>query len=295
MVMPLIAITTTTTLSITSCQLAMRPGYSPYASCQTRHTLSPVDVDAPDPLGRTQAEQPVPSDAVRTRLAALRFVGEFTAADAAVHGARLVTANHGAEGAPERISLFLLVDQGGLVVAGRHRSAATGDLLAAYDGMVELAVGRLLVDGKDVTPRTVETLLRGSSSTPAFDLALDADKPFYVLSKAMQTQEKPKDAAATSDQLPWAEVGLFEKVRRIEGVLDTHVRPALASDGGGLDLVDLQSDELIVQYHGACGSCSSSIGGTLTFIQDSLNNHLGTVLRITVSQLDTAEAPSFVP
>lgn len=237
----------------------------------------------------------MPSAAVNARLAALRFAGAFTEADAASHGCRLITASHGAETAPERISLSLLVDQGGLVQDARHRSAATGDLLAAYDMMVEMVVGRLLVDAKAITPRLVEARLRSDAGQPAFDLALDADQPFYVLTKAVQAYEKPKDAPRTADQLPWADIGLFEKVRRIESVLDQHVRPALASDGGGVDLVDLQSDELIVQYHGACGSCSSSIGGTLTFIQDSLNSNLGTTLKITVSQVETESAPSFVP
>jgi NifU-like protein len=237
----------------------------------------------------------VSSTAVRDRLAALRHQGELTDADAATHGSRLITVSHGADSAPEHITLNLLVDQGGLVTHARFKTNASGDLLAAYDAMVEMVVGRMLVEAKEITPRRVEAFLRGTGSEAAFDVALDGDKPFYVLSKAVQSLEKPKDAPATSDQLPWAEVGLFEKVRRIETVLDQHVRPALASDGGGLDLVDLQSDELIVQYHGACGSCSSSIGGTLTFIQDSLNNHLGTALRITVSQMDTEEAPSFVP
>lgn len=236
----------------------------------------------------------MPSAAVSARLAALRFVGQLTDADAAAHGCRLIAATHGADGAPEHIRLFLLVDAGGLVADARFRSNASGDLLAAYDAMVEMVVGRLLVDAAAITPRAVEAHLRGAAAEPAFDVALDGDKPFYVLTKAVQSLEKPKDAPRTSDQLPWGEVGLFEKVRRIEAVLDQHVRPALASDGGGLDLVDLQGEELIVQYHGACGSCSSSIGGTLTFIQDSLNNHLGTALRITVSQVES-EAPSFVP
>lgn len=234
------------------------------------------------------------SAAVLARLAALRFVGQLTAADASAHGGRLITATHGADNAPEHIVLSLLVDQGGLVTHARFTTKATGDLLAAYDAMVELVVGRLLVDAKDITPRRVEAALRGAGSEPAFDLALDGDKPFFVLTKAVQALEKPKDAPSTPDQLPWSEVGLFEKVRRIEAVLDQHVRPALASDGGGMDLVDLQGDELIVQYHGNCGSCSSSIGGTLSFVQDSLNSHLGTALKITVSQVDSEEAPSFV-
>lgn len=235
----------------------------------------------------------MPSPAVQSRLAALRFVGELTEADAAAHGCRLLRAVHGADAAPEHITLTLLIDQGGLVQQARFRSNASGELLAAYDAMVELTVGKPLIDAKTISPRTVEAFLRGGSDTPAFPLAPDADTPFYVLAKAVQAYEKPKDAPTTSDQLPWSEAGLFEKVRRIEAVLDQHVRPALASDGGGLDLVDLQGDELIVQYHGACGSCSSSVGGTLVFIQDNLNNHLGTTLKITVSQMDEA-APSFV-
>lgn len=237
------------------------------------------------------------SAAVRSRLAALRFVGEFTDADAAGHGCRLITTSHGADQAAERITLALLVDQGGLVADARFRSNATEDLLAAYDAMVEMVVGRPLVDATAITPRRIEAFLRGAAAEPAFPLALDADQPFFILRKAVEAYEKPKpgDGPRTADQLPWPEVGLFEKVRRIETVLDQHVRPALASDGGGIDLVDLQGDELLVQYHGACGSCSSSIGGTLNFIQDSLNNHLGTTLKITVSQLETEEAPSFVP
>lgn len=235
----------------------------------------------------------MPSATVLARLAALRFVGELTDADAAAHGCRLLIATHGADATPEHIRLTLLVDGGGVVTDARFRTNAQGELLAAYDTMTELLVGGLLVDAASITPRRVEAVLRGSDPTPAFEVALDGDKPFFVLTKAMQALERPKDAPTTSDQLPWSEVGLFEKVRRIELVLDQQVRPALASDGGGIDLVDLQGDELIVQYHGACGSCSSSIGGTLNFIQDSLNNHLGTVLRITVSQLDEA-APSLV-
>ena len=71
------------------------------------------------------------------------------------------------------------------------------------------------------------------------------------------------------------------------------MRPALASDGGGVDLVDLKADDLHVQYQGACGSCSSSVGGTLQFIQDSLNNHLGTRLTVKVASMEL-ESPGLV-
>ncbi len=232
-----------------------------------------------------------------SRLGVLRHFGELTDADASHKNLTLVTTDHGAAQAPEHISVSLLVDNAGIIRDGRFRSPAKDGLKAAYDLMIEQAIGRTLEDASRFTPRQADTQLRDPDGSPVLELVAtnhpDADHPFYVLRKALERHQGTKGqaeeavvTAGTAAALPWSEVGLFEKVRRIESVLDTHVRPALASDGGGIDLVDLKDDELIVQYHGACGSCSSSVGGTLNFIQDSLNNHLNTQLTITVSGMD---------
>ena len=79
-----------------------------------------------------------------------------------------------------------------------------------------------------------------------------------------QADEASEEAPKTADQLPWEEVGLFEKVRRIEAILDEHVRDALAADGGGIDLVDLQDNTLTVQYNGdTAAAAQDSVGGTM--------------------------------
>jgi Fe-S cluster biogenesis protein NfuA/NifU-like protein involved in Fe-S cluster formation len=232
----------------------------------------------------------MPSPAVASRLERLAFIGTFTAANASARGATLVAVDHGAVGAEDHINLTLLVDAGGVIKDARFTSPAVGDLRAAYDAMCELAVGKPVTEAAAISPAQAEALLRGNGDSPAFPLALDATKPFYVLIKAA---ERFAATPVAPPQSPFASCGLFEKVKRIEQVLDAHVRPALASDGGGLDLVDLQGDDLHVQYHGACGSCSSSVGGTLTFIQDSLNNHLAASLVVKVSGMDEA-APSLI-
>jgi NifU-like protein len=231
------------------------------------------------------------------RLSKMSHFGELTAADASTRDLTLVSTDHGAAQAPEHISVTLLVDKAGIVRDGRFRSPAKDGLKAAYDLMIEQAIGRPLEDAARFTPRQADTQLRDADGGPVLELVAtnhpDADHPFYVLRKALERHQGAKavhetvaTTGSTAATLPWTDIGLFEKVRRIESVLDTHVRPALASDGGGIDLVDLKADELFVQYHGACGSCSSSVGGTLNFIQDSLNNHLNTQLVITVSGVD---------
>jgi NifU-like protein len=232
--------------------------------------------------------QAQPSPAVEARLKRLGHVGDFTEANAQARGCSLITTEHGAQNAPDHLRLYLVVDAQGVVRDARFRSPATGDLLAAYDAMCELAVGKTVADAATITPQQVDTLLRAGSPDPAIPLSADADVPFYVLRKAA---ERSTPVARPADAKAFADCGLFEKVKRIEQVLDAHVRPALASDGGGLDLVDLKGNDLFVQYHGACGSCSSSVGGTLQFITESLNNHLAAALAVHVSGMD--EEPPF--
>ncbi|MBF0239664.1 MAG: NifU family protein [SAR324 cluster bacterium] len=56
----------------------------------------------------------------------------------------------------------------------------------------------------------------------------------------------------------------------IEDILDNKIRPALASDGGGLSVLNIDGNQVFVEYHGACGSCPSSTSGTLKFIESQL-------------------------
>jgi NifU-like protein len=227
--------------------------------------------------------------AVADRLAHLAPQGSFAEEEARERGCRLVATEHGAAGAADHIALALLVGADGRVADARYRTPAQGELLAAYDAMAELCVGRAMAEVAAISPRAVEGFLRGGAAgEPALPLAGDADAPFYVLRKA---HERWLGATGAAGARPFAEAGLFEKVKRIEAVLDQYVRPALAADGGGLDLVDLKGDELTVQYQGACGSCSSSVGGTLTFVQDALANHLGHPLTVRVSGLELEERP----
>ncbi len=59
-------------------------------------------------------------------------------------------------------------------------------------------------------------------------------------------------------------------LRQINEILDDRVRPALAGDGGGLEILSLQNKSLSIRYQGACGSCPSSIAGTLKAIENLL-------------------------
>jgi Fe-S cluster biogenesis protein NfuA len=59
-----------------------------------------------------------------------------------------------------------------------------------------------------------------------------------------------------------------ERLEKINGILDEQIRPYLQGDGGDLYVVGLDGNKLTVHYQGACGSCPSSISGTLAGIEN---------------------------
>ena len=58
-----------------------------------------------------------------------------------------------------------------------------------------------------------------------------------------------------------------ERLDKINEILDEQVRPYLQGDGGDLYVLGLSDNTLTVHYQGACGSCPSSISGTLAGIE----------------------------
>ena len=65
-----------------------------------------------------------------------------------------------------------------------------------------------------------------------------------------------------------------EKYEAIEALFDKHLRPALMSDGGNIDLDLVKGNEVIVSFQGACGSCPSSAGATLQGIERAIQQNV---------------------
>jgi len=63
-----------------------------------------------------------------------------------------------------------------------------------------------------------------------------------------------------------------ERIRKINAILDAQIRPYLQSDGGDLIVLGLKDNQLTVHYQGACGTCPSSITGTLNAISNMVRS-----------------------
>jgi Fe-S cluster biogenesis protein NfuA len=61
---------------------------------------------------------------------------------------------------------------------------------------------------------------------------------------------------------------------RINELLDEKVRPYLMGDGGYIEVLGLKDHTLNIRYQGACGSCPSSLTGTLMAIESMLKEQV---------------------
>ena len=103
----------------------------------------------------------------------------------------------------------------------------------------------------------------------------DADWPELVRLIAVPLRAAPAAAAQSAATVFAARASIADlserdqaRLEAICDLLDARIRPSLKADGGDLDIVGLVGNELSIHYQGACGSCPSSISGTLSAIEN---------------------------
>ena len=175
----------------------------------------------------------------------------------------------------------------------------------AYGGKISLGVGENLcaqVEGLTIREACIlkgsdmEVALRDDLAIPAVpeskltafeavDSLLKLAEAEYPTAKAMaeasiavkvnQEQSAPSARELSLAEQAWLGLNKDEQVQQVNLVLDEKVRAALNADGGNVEVVDiLESKKIIIQYQGACGSCGSSIGATLSFIENTLRKEI---------------------
>jgi Fe-S cluster biogenesis protein NfuA len=111
-------------------------------------------------------------------------------------------------------------------------------------------------DGKAHWPELLREL-----AVPIRDAPSAQERSAELIGKS---SDRPDGVAFDDSKLSPAE---REKLDMIRQLLDEQVRPYLQGDGGDLYVLGLEDNVLKVHYQGACGSCPSSISGTLAGIE----------------------------
>lgn len=211
--------------------------------------------------------------------------GSFTKEESEKRGVRLVT---GEEGAPEEhnyVKFYFLVDkEDGMIVDARFQVFGQSALIGAAEAACELIAGKNYDQARRITADLIDKQVRDRPEKQAFppetyphlNLVLGA-----IDEAAEQCTDLPLPSSYSAPPAPmdigevleggipnWDEMPLKEQLQIIEQVLDHDIRPYVALDAGGVNVLDLQMGrKLQISYEGTCTSCYSAIGTTLSYIQ----------------------------
>jgi NifU-like protein len=219
-----------------------------------------------------------------------RSVGFFTKEESEARGMRLAEALEGVPKDGNAVKLFWLVDKDdGIIVDAKFQVYGQSALIGAAEAACELLIGKNYEQARRISADLIDRQVRDKSEEPAFpretyphiNLVLGAielaaeqctDIPFAdtYISAPVPTNPGEKVEGGYPG---WLELPLKKKIAVIEEVLNQDVRPYIALDAGGVEVLNLLNDkEVIIAYQGSCTSCYSAVGTTLSYIQQVLRN-----------------------
>lgn len=217
-----------------------------------------------------------------------RCAGIFSREGAEERGMRYVEASEGRLEDGNIVTLYWLVDpEDGIIVDAKFQLFGQSALIGASEAACELLIGKNYDQAKRISAELIDKQLRDKPDISAFP------KETYphlniVLGAIEECSEQCKDIplpdAYVAPPVPseigevleggypgWKELPLKKKIAVIEEVLDRDIRPYIALDAGGVVVLNLIEDrQLIIAYQGTCTSCYSSIGTTLSYIQQMM-------------------------
>jgi NifU-like protein len=212
-------------------------------------------------------------------------VGFFAKADAEARDTRLASSTVGSVQDGNVVSLYWLVDkEDGVIIDAKFQVFGQTALIGAAEVACELLIGKNYIQAGRISADLIDKQVRDRSEDAAFphetyphlNLVLEAIEQCVEQCKDLPVAESflttpiPVDMA---DAIPggypgWKDLPLKKKLQVIEEVLDQDIRPYIALDGGGVTVLNLiEGKELCISYQGSCTSCYSSIGTTLSYIQ----------------------------
>jgi NifU-like protein len=217
------------------------------------------------------------------------YKGFHTATSAKHRGVRLAKGRAGSVQDGSLIYLYFLVDEmDGVIADARFQVFGPAALIGAADAMCELVIRKNYDQARRIGADLLDKHLRdrkGQQACPeetfslinlllsAVDEASDQcmDIPLSDAYVAPPIADQDISTMENREYPGWDLLNEKQQVHIIEEVIASDIRPYIELDAGGIEIISFRNNrELTIAYKGACTSCHSATGSTLTAIQQIL-------------------------
>lgn len=236
------------------------------------------------------------SEKLKKRIIAPCYAGIFTQKLAKEKKLRLISACEGEPQDGNTVTFYWLVDpEDGIIVDAAFQAYGESPLLGAADVACELVIRKTYEQARRLSADHLDKHVRDKSSLMAFP-----EEAFYHMNLVLFALEGCADQCMDiplSDLTPptplrmsplepqeypnWQILSHEQRLALIEEVLDEFIRPYIELDEGGVQIVELKNETvLVIAYSGNCTSCFAATGSTLSSIQQILQDRVHPELRV---------------
>lgn len=177
------------------------------------------------------------------------------------------------------------VDNEGCLTQAYFQTNFAGIDLGFIDALFHNIQGKSRRNLIVLSSREIENFMRDINHEPAFpsDNA-PSDEIWKVIDVLINEINKALSPSLELSSLMenYVEKPLVEKIKSVEHLIDKAIRPSLEKDGGDIKLVNINGNQILVNFQGNCSNCPSSTGATLEFVSDVFKKYLGDSLTLEV-------------
>lgn len=220
------------------------------------------------------------------RILSPRNVGFFNSNKGAQQEMRVVAGESQDSTRENHVIIYLVIDEtDGIIADVKFQAFGESPLIGAADAICDIILRKNYDQARRLTAELVDKKLRDFDHIPAFpkssahhlNLALEAldtacEKCLDIpISDPSYSPPVPSHLQSTGEYPEWSILSSTEKLELIRKVVKEEVQPYIELDAGGIEVPEFKNDiEVVIAYQGACTTCPSSTGATLSAIQEIL-------------------------
>ncbi|ACK65830.1 Fe-S cluster assembly protein NifU [Rippkaea orientalis PCC 8801] len=137
-----------------------------------------------------------------------------------------------------------------------HHEDDEGALICKCFGVTDARIRRVIIENDLTTAEQVTNYVKAGGGCSS--CLSDIDDILADITQEKATAVTAATEVVQSKLTPQKPLNNLQKITLIQQILDEEIKPALAKDGGDVELFDVEGDLVKVILQGACGSCASS-------------------------------------
>jgi NifU-like protein len=157
---------------------------------------------------------------------------------------------------------------------GNYRGEAPkkegGQIVCECFGVTDQDIERVVLENDLTTLEEVTDYTKAGGGCGSCHEKIEALLYRVMMKKREETKEKARPKKLTN----------IQKIKLVEETIEREIRPALRADGGDIELVDLEGDQVMVALRGTCSTCAASQFTLKDYVEQKLKEFVAEGLRV---------------